>query len=62
MPISLSSPLSTPSPIVDQVIERKRRLIESQEKLKWSLINFLAAAFFFLEAENHFVIRSTSTW
>ena len=62
MPISFSSPISTQSPVVDQVVERKRRLVESKDKLKWSLINFLAAAVFFLEAENHFALRTNSGW
>ena len=62
MPISLSSPMSTSSPVVNQVLERKRRIFESNDKFKWSMINFLAAVILFLEAENHLLLRSLSPW
>jgi hypothetical protein len=62
MPISLSSPISEPSPIVDQVVGRQRLLLESRDKLKWALANFVAAALLFIESENHFVLRRSSSW
>jgi hypothetical protein len=62
MPLSFASPMSSTSPVVDQVIDRKRRIFESQSKLKWALANFMAAFFFFFESENHFFVKSSSNW
>ena len=65
MPSSFASPISTSSPLVDAVMERKRHIFVSKNKLKWGLANLIVAFFIFLEANSvacHIVFEEKSPW
>ena len=65
MPLSLTSPLSCSSPVVDAVIKRKRQLVVSRQKAKWGSANLLAALLLMLESSApsfHVVASLDSPW
>ena len=48
MPSILSSPMSS-SPLIDEVMKRKKLVTVSKKKLKWAFLNFTTAFVVFLE-------------
>ena len=65
MPTSLNSPISTSSPVVEVVMNRKRKLKVMEEKWKWGVANFIAALLLILEAHSascHILAQENSAW
>eukprot|EP00093_Oithona_nana_P014736 14736.XXX_502468_500641_1 [CDS] Oithona nana genome sequencing. len=65
MPLSLSSPVSCSSPVVDVVMARKRKIFTSRQKWKWALVNFTGAIILLLEASApsfHWFAQLESPW
>lgn len=64
MPSSFSSPITSSSPIVAEVMKRKKQINVSEKKLKWAIANLVAAMMIFLEAHSvsFHLINPESSW
>ena len=62
MPTSFSSPATSSSPIVEEVMKRKKKIYVSEKKLKWALMNLLAAFIILMENQFFHIVDPESAW